>query len=102
MVDFGHATTVSVTADASIGTAGKIIRVWNANLVASSGGASSVVLRNGTTTGGTIFAQIDTSAASKGVSQEYGVKGLRFPSGCFVDVGSNVDGFTITYSEELA
>lgn len=87
------------TADGQVGqTAGQAVAVVSLQLNSGSGGAGGVVLRNGTTTGGTAIYEFTGAAADAlDVFTLAGGQGVVFPSGCFVDVGSNVDSVTVAY-----
>lgn len=87
-----------LTSDGAVGTSGKPIRVFTAHLV-SGGTASTTILRNGTGTGDTAYAQID-GTSSEGVTVSF-AGGLRFPSGCYMDTDANISYCTFVYTEEL-
>lgn len=84
-------------ADQSVGTAGRPIRVFSLS-VTSDGTAGVAILRNGTTTGGTAFTQLD-GTISKTVIQNWN-EGLLFPLGCFADVDSHCVQNTVGFCEE--
>ena len=88
-----------LTADGNVGnTAGQAVAVVSIQLNSGSGGAGSVILRNGTTTGGTaVYEFTGAGADALDVFTLAGGQGVTFPSGCFVDVGSNVDSVTVAY-----
>lgn len=88
---------ISNQTDIAIGVAGKPTRVTN--VIATSDGTATVVLmRNGTSTGGTALDQID-GTVSKSVRVNYGT-GLLFPLGCFADVDSHTTVLTVSFSQE--
>jgi len=86
------------TTDAAIGTSGKPIRVFDAILV-SGGTASTVILKNGTTTSGTSIIQLD-GTINKATNWS-SAQGVRFPAGCFADVDANTAALTVSYVEEF-
>jgi hypothetical protein len=79
--------TVRLTADGLVGKSGKECRVYSVHLVSASGTAAQVILKNGTSTSGTAYAQVD-GTASKGVTVSF-AGGLLFPAGCYADVTVN-------------
>lgn len=86
-----------LTADGVVGVSGKKIRVYGI-VVHSSGTAGVVQLRNGTTTGGTEYDEINGTI---GVSIRVNYPGgLLFPDGCFYDEDANVVYSTIIYEQE--
>ena len=88
-----------LTADGVVGTSGKKIRVY-AIIVHSGATAGVVQLRNGTTTGGTEYDEINgTINVSVRVSYP---GGLLFPGGCFYDEDANVVYSTIIYEQETS
>ena len=91
--------TVRVTADGVVGTSGKPIRLWTVSLISGAGGASTLILRNGTVVGDTAYEQIDGSAASKATTKTY-EGGLLFPAGLYADVDANVGYATFAISVE--
>jgi len=89
-----------VTADAALSAAGKAVAVVSVQLNSAGAGAGSVILRNGTGTGGTAVYEFTGSAASS--LELYvlaGGKGVVFPDGCFVDIGANTDSVTVAYEK---
>ena len=87
-----------LAADGLVGSSGKPIRVFFAHLV-SSATASTVSLKNGTTSSGTAYAQID-GIASQGVTLNF-AGGMRFPGGCFLDADANISYCVVGYTEEF-
>ena len=85
------------TTDAIVGASGKPIRVYDVTMV-SGGTASKVILRNGTTTGGTPQLQID-GVINQQVSWS-STNGLLFPDGCFADVDANTVALTVSWCVE--
>ncbi len=83
--------------DVAIGMAGKPVRVFSLS-VTSDGTAGVCILRNGTSTGGTPFTQLD-GTISKTVIQNWN-EGLLFPAGCFADVDSHCVVVTVGYAQE--
>ena len=98
MVPIGVSTTQYTTTDASIGPAGKRIRVFQATWLASAG-ADSLVLRNGIADTDTVWITA-AGTASKTTTLTFGKEGIVFPSGCFVDIGSSTS-VNVTYRVEL-
>ena len=90
--------SVQKTADASIGTAGKPIRLFAVNML-SGGTAGILVLRNGTAAGDAVWVQ-ETGVINTGKTVTYGVHGILFPNGCWYDDDSNFTSVTFEYSEE--
>ena len=75
------------TADGALARSGRSTVVYSVHLSSASGTAATVVLKNGTSTSGTAYAQVD-GVASKGVTDNF-AGGLYFPDGCYVDVTFN-------------
>lgn len=90
--------SVRKTADAVIGVSGKAVRIKNAVILSGSGGAGTLVLRNGSTDAGTIYVQEDGTAASKTKTYNW-EGGLLFPDGCFFDKDTNVDAVVVSYEQ---
>lgn len=82
-----------ITGDAQIGSGP--VAIFGINLI-SGGSASTLALKNGTDTTGTIVIQ-EKGTASQGVSFSYGGNGIVFPSGCFADADANISAATIWY-----
>lgn len=93
-----NAGTNSITGNnaASIGTGGTAVRVFNMHVISGGGGGSIVSLRNGSTSGGTIWVT-ETGTTSTGKSFNYGTQGILFPSGCFVSTDTNSAQVTISF-----
>ncbi len=93
----GSQAIVSGT-DAVIGTSGKPTRIFAVNFT-SDGTAGVLILRNGTSTGGTAYAT-ENGTVSSGKTITYGTPGLLFPGGCFMDVDTHCTGGVVSYSQE--
>lgn len=78
----------TITADGVILTSGAKIRIYGFIVRSTAGGAALVSVYDGTSTAGTLRDQIDVTAASTTTRVMY-AGGLRFGSGCFVDVDTN-------------
>jgi hypothetical protein len=91
-------TQAFTTTDLALGTAGKPTRVFGAELL-SGGTASTVIFRNGTSTGGTNYMQLD-GTISKATHWD-STQGILFPAGCFVDVDANTANLTVSFTQEL-
>ena len=89
--------TLRLAADGLVGTSGKPIRVFSVHLV-SGATASTTSFKNGTSTGGTAYLQVD-GVISKGVTLNI-AGGMRFPAGCYMDTDANISYCTIVYTEE--
>jgi hypothetical protein len=87
-----------VTADSIIGTSGRPIRLWAVNML--SGTAGELVLRNGTTSSGTVWI-CEQGTLNTGKTVQYGKEGILFPNGMFYDDDANFTEVLIQYSEEL-
>ncbi len=90
--------SIRLTADGSVGTSGKPIRVFSIHLV-SGGTASTTVFNNGTASGDTPYFQMD-GTANLGLTAGFN-GGLRFPDGCFMNTDNNISYATIIYTEEF-
>jgi hypothetical protein len=97
----GASSTQLVTADIAVGTSGAPTRVFQITSLCD-GSTRQVLLRNGTSTSGTIYFQ-RTGTANVSVTNEFGEEGLLFPGGCFADVvtGAGISS-VITYRQEEA
>lgn len=83
---------------AIVGTSGKPTRVFAVNFL-SDGTAGVLILRNGTTSGGTAYVQ-ENGVISKGVTVSYGPVGILFPAGCFLDIDSHCVGGVVSYAKD--
>lgn len=95
----GSQAIVSGT-DAVVGTSGKPTRVFSLNFL-SDGTAGILILRNGTSTGGTAFVQ-ENGVVSSGKTVAYGPNGILFPAGCFLDVDAHCTAGVVSYSQEAS
>ncbi len=85
------------SSDGVIGTSGKKIRLYQ--IIVHSGASGGVVqLRNGTTTGGTEYDEVN-GTASISVSASY-AGGLFFPDGLFIDLDANTVYVTCIFEQE--
>jgi hypothetical protein len=80
--------TIRLTADSVIGISGKKVRVFGVHFV-NGGTANTLYLRNGTSTAGSIYIQVD-GVANKGVTENF-AGGLLLPAGCYVDFSATTD-----------
>ena len=87
-----------LTADGLVGTSGKPIRIFIIHLL-SGATASTTTFKNGTSTGGTAYVQVD-GVSSQGVTLNF-AGGVRFPDGCYMDTDANISHALITYTEEM-
>ena len=90
--------SVQKTADASIGPAGKPVRLFAVNML-SGGTAGILVLRNGTSADNAVWVQ-ETGVINTGKTVEYGPHGILFPNGCWYDDDSNFTSVTFEFSAE--
>ena len=74
------------------------VRVYSVHLV-SGATASTCTLKNGTTTSGDVYVQID-GIASQGQTLNF-AGGLRFPAGCFFDADANISSAVVTFVQEF-
>lgn len=95
----GGTTSITNQTDAIVGASGKPVRVFYVEAISDST-ATTVILRNGTTTGGTVFSQID-GTISKSASRYYGTHGLLFPNGLFADVDAHTASLTIAWEQQV-
>lgn len=91
-----------VTTDISVGPVGtanvpRPIRLFSVSLV-SGASASTLTLRDGTSTAANANEQVD-GVASQSVTKNY-AGGLRFPNGLFADVDANISYATFSFTEE--
>lgn len=93
----GDTGTVYLTADTDI-TGGAPCRVYAVHEIYSSSSTGSV-LRNGTSSSGTIYVSLK-SVDSTGVTHTFGEKGIRFPDGLFFDEGTAVTSILIEFRTE--
>ena len=92
-----NAGTALITADAAVNTASVAVRVFAIHIISGAGGGAIVSLRSGGAVSGTIWVT-ETGTASTGKTFSYGLQGIWFPSGCFVDVDTNTTSVAVTYS----
>lgn len=83
-------------ADGAVKASGTPVTVYGMNITSGGGGGGIVILRNGTSTGGTLVIQ-EHGTTSLSLSKDYKGVGITFPSGCFVDIDANVVNVTIFY-----
>lgn len=95
----GSQVIVSGT-DSVVGTSGKPTRVFCVNFL-SGATAGILILRNGTSTGGTVFVT-ENGVISSGKTIGYGQTGVLFPAGCFLDVDVNCTGGVVSFSQEAS
>lgn len=86
--------------DVAVGTSGKPTRVFAVSF-ASDGTAGVLIMRNGTSTGGTAFVT-ENGVVSSGKTVTYGTTGILFPAGCFLDVDTHVITGVISFSQEAS
>jgi hypothetical protein len=91
-------TQYFTTSDLALGTEGKPTRVFSVDFL-SGGTASVVILRNGTTTGGENYVQLDGTISK--ATHWSDPAGKLFPKGCFVDVDANTAACSVSFIQEL-
>ena len=89
---------VFTTTDGVVGTSGKPIRVFDIILI-SGGTASQVIMRNGTTTGGTPYIQLDGTISKMTTFSSN--NGILFKDGCFADVDANTAELIVSFWQEV-
>lgn len=92
-----EAGSTLITADAAVGTSGAATKVFAIHIV-SDGTAGVVILRNGTSTGGTAYVT-ETGTVSTGKTVYFGDNGVLFPSGCYCDVDSHALTTLVAYAQ---
>ncbi len=92
-----NAGTQLITADGVVGAASVAVRIFAIHILSGAGGGAVVSLRSGAVVGGTIWVT-ETGTASTGKTFTYGLQGILFPSGCFVDVDTNTTSVAVTYN----
>ena len=90
--------TVRLAADGVVGQSGKPTRVYWIHLI-SGGTASTTSLKNGTSTAGTAYCQVN-GKANEGVLLNF-AGGMRFPGGCFLDTDANISYATVGCTTEF-
>ena len=85
-----------LTADGAVGVSGKPVRIHSATWL-SDGTARDLVLRHGTTASDTIWVNA-AGAISVTVTLNF-EGGLRFPNGCFFDIGSATSAVFVVETE---
>lgn len=86
-----------MTADAVVGASAKPVRVFSIHILSGAGGGAVISLKSGTTSSGTAYIT-ETGTASTGKTFTYGLQGVWFPSGCFVDVDANTTSVAVTFN----
>lgn len=89
--------TTIITTSGAIGTAGIPVRIFGIHLISTGGGASIANLRNGATSGGTIYVT-QTGTVSTGATFTYNVPGILFTSGCFISLDANATSCTVNWN----
>ncbi len=98
MIQNAGTQAIASGTDAAIGTSGVATRVFTVHLI-SDGTATITSLRNGTASTATAFAT-ETGTISTGKTINYGLQGLMFPAGCWLDVDAHCIGGIVTYTQE--
>lgn len=91
-------TQYFTTTDLALGVSGRPTRVFSVSYT-SGGTAGVVILRNGISTAGQIYLQLDGTINKGTVWND--PNGLLFPAGCFVDVDANVASCAVSFTQEL-
>lgn len=96
--------SVLVTADGASITVdkqkGEGVRVFNVHIISGAGGGAVVSFKNGGASD-TIWLK-ETGTASTGKTFDYGVNGVFFTNGCYVDVDTNTTSVLVNCRKELA
>lgn len=92
--------SILVTADGELIAAGNTIRVFNIHILSGGGGGAVVSLKNGGASG-TVWIT-ETGTTSTGKTFDYGINGLLFTNGCFVDVDANTTSVLLSCRKEIA
>lgn len=90
--------TVYTTSDTEAVTAGKPVRVFHMSVL--SGGTAAVVSLKNSGSSGTIYATCKCSVVSVSNEFDFGVHGILFPQGCYIDVDGNTTSVTLTCRKE--
>lgn len=98
MIQNAGSQAIASGTDAVVGTSGKPTRVFAVNFL-SDGTAGVLILRNGTSSSGTVFVT-ENGVISSGKTVAYGTAGILFPGGCFLDVDSHVTGGVVSFAQE--
>lgn len=98
MIQNAGTQAIASGTDAPIGTSGVVTRIFTVHLI-SDGTATVTSLRNGIAATATAFAT-ETGTASTGKTINYGLQGMLFPAGCFLDVDAHCTGGIVTYTQE--
>lgn len=96
-----NASAQNFAADGQVGSSGTpAVRVFMLHVISSSGATAPVVsLRNGTSASATAYVtQTGVAVVGGGTTFNYGVDGLLFSSGCFVDVDANTTNALVTFT----
>lgn len=86
-----------LTADSVVGVSGKPVRIYSVTAL-SGATAGKVVLRNGTTSGGTIYVNALCGTVSQTNTFNF-EGGMFFPDGCFFDKDANVTSVVVCYEQ---
>lgn len=89
--------STNLTASGVVGTSGVRTIVFQVVTRSTSGGATVVNLRNGTSAAGTLYTK-ETGATSLSVAASY-VVGAIFPAGCFVEFDANTANVVVQYAQ---
>lgn len=93
------AGSVLLAEDGVVGTSGAPTRIFSIHMISGAGGAGVLTLCNGTAATDTIYMEITGTAASTGITDNFGRNGFLFPDGCFADFDDNVATLEVTYSQ---
>lgn len=94
---YRNSGSTNLTANGPVGVSGARTTVYQVVTRSTSGGATVVILHNGTSTGGTVYTK-ETGATSVSVSTSY-VVGAVFPAGCFVECDANTANVVVQYAQ---
>lgn len=86
------------TTDGVIGTSGTPKDIFGYTFLSGGGGAGAIDFHDGTgTTGTKVIAA--TGTTSKTTTVDFGGVGVRFVSGCYINLDANVTSLTVFYKE---
>lgn len=93
-------TQVFGSSGAVVGESGAPIRVVSVQIT-SGGTASVVTLKNGTSSGGTVYWQGTGTISQTATPANFPAGGLYFPGGCFISWDGNGSGANVQFEQAV-
>lgn len=100
MAYVGYTKFTEAGGDGPVGRSGNAVSVYSVFINSGEFGATTVILRNGTSTAGTaVYTFVGAGAFALELFTLAGKSGVTFPDGCFMDMSGSNFFVTVTYQE---